>query len=298
MPIEKYLSVEMKKNFYRQPKRRSFGPLKIISLLAIAGVLLFVLIRIFFAGTLEGTLKTLAHPLWSNGNHIASALYFIGEALGGERALVEENRELKQKLISTETLQLRNSMLEEENAALLELFGRREFKSLVLAPVLRRPPGTFYDTLLVDLKNVSNVSLGNRVVVDGRIVLGSLSALDGAVGTVVLFSTPGVETEVFIGTTTASVIARGRGSGNFVAEVPRELGVRVGDTVTLSGLPTLLFAEVEEIVSNSADPFELALFQSPVNVQTLRWVQIVTDDSETPVESLTATSTLPEGDAL
>jgi len=272
----------MKKNFYKQPKRKKSGTFKIISWVVFGIVVALFLVRLFIPGVLEGTLQTLAHPFWNSKNQTAESVGVFFQSLGGDQRLIQENEELLQKLEENKTLALRNRVLKEENQELLALNGRRKFKSLILAPILRRPPGTFYDTLIIDIGEDTGIAVGNRVVVDGSIVIGELSKVEGKVGTVVLFSAPGIETDVFIGTTTASVVAVGQGSGNFIVEVPRGLGIIEKDTLTLAGLPTLVFSEVDKVISNSTDPFEIVLFQNPVNINALRWVQVVTNNEEVP----------------
>ena len=136
--------------------------------------------------------------------------------------------------------------------------------------------------LLIDVGKDTGIAKGNRVVVDGSIVIGTVSRINGRVGTVVLFSTHDIKTEVLIGTSTARVIAQGRGGGNFIAKIPREIDIHKGDIITLSGSPTLLFAKVGVIESNPKDPFQTIFFQNPVNVNKLSFVQVVTDNEEKP----------------
>jgi len=178
------------------------------------------------------------------------------------------------------------------------MWGQRSFERMVLAPVLRRPPATLYDTLIVDVRGNEYVREGMRVVADGRFLIGKISSIDGSVAVVTLFSTPGVETEIFIGTSTAIVTAQGEGSGNLTARLPREVGVEIGESISISGVP-FPFSSVASIDVRTTDPFEVVRFRVPVSINTLRWVEIVLDDSQVrdvvfDVSSTTASSTNSE----
>lgn len=271
----------MKKSFYQQIniRRRHFPSLVVGGVVFVTVILVAVQILGFM--DVQGLSQRFVFPLWSSKNNTSTVLISVFiESLKGNRRLVEENDRLRSTIESNETLSLQNRMLSDENKVLHSLLGRSRFSSLVLAPVLRTPPGTFYDTLLVDVGKETGIQPGNRVVVNGNIVIGTLSEINGRVGMVVLFSTPGIETEVFLGTSTAHISARGQGGGNFIAEVPRELEVHEGDLITLPGYPTLLFSTIEKIESNPSDPFQSIFFQNIVNVNKLSFVQIVTDNEE------------------
>ena len=249
--------------------------------------LCIVALFIFYIGspsTPQSSLQRLSFPLWSERNSVSTVFNVFAESLKGNKKLAEDNMKLRSELEAGSFFSLQNRMLMDENHALRILLGKSRFSSLVLAPVLRTPPGTFYDTILIDVGNEAEIVEGNRVVVNGSIVIGTISKVSGRVGTVVLFSTEGIETEVLIGTSTARVVAVGRGGGNFVAEVPRDLALNNEDLITLPGSPTLLFAVVEKIESNPADPFQSIFFQNPVNVSTLSFVQVLTNNEEGPKE--------------
>ena len=245
------------RGFYRQTKNRRFTFLSPAPVAVIVLVVILSLVHLFAPGFLGGTLRDLMHPLWVNKDTTESSLQIFLTAMQSKRALVERNSILEEELERVKSLQLQNQALREENSALRELWGNRKFESLVLASVLRRPPTTLYDTLLVDIGGNANVKEGNRVVVNGSIIIGTVSRVDRKVALITLFSTPGVLTEVFIGTSTASVTARGEGAGNFTIEVPRELGISVGETVSLLGSTAFPFGKVEFVVSTPTHPFEI-----------------------------------------
>jgi cell shape-determining protein MreC len=275
----------MKMDSYRQRdfnirKRRQMHPL--VSVLSGALLVTFSLaaFHTFFPDVSQRLLRGVAAPIWEGERSVASSLAVHWKALSEKAELVTYTLALEERLREKRSIELQNRFLEAENQTLRELLNARVIDATVLAPVLRRPPATPYDTLLVDLPEGDGVAVGNRVLADHSVVIGELAGISGRVGSVSLYSSSGRETEVLIGTSTQSVIARGLGSGNFVAEVPREFAVAEGDRITLPGLSSFAFSTVSSVLREASDAFILVQFQSPVSLRELSWVEVITDDVE------------------
>ena len=77
-----------------------------------------------------------------------------------------------------------------------------------------------------------------------------------------------------IGNTHIETSAEGRGGGNFIAKLPKDISVSVGDLVTFPGLSPKFFGTVGSIEQTVAGSFQSILFTLPINVNSLEWVEI------------------------
>ncbi len=269
----------MMKGFYRENNFKKKRLFSIASIGTFVFVTILVSAHLYDPSTFSGVARTFAYPFWSGENNVSASVSSFFLSLQSKRKLVEENRSLVETIENLRAMEFENKILREENTDLKRMWGQRNFERMILAPVLRRPSSTLYDTLIIDTRGNKEILEGKRVVADGRFVIGEISSVSGKVAVVSLFSTPGVETEVFIGTSTASVVAKGLGSGNFTVKLPRETGVVVGENITLPGV-SLPFSIVESVDVRTTDPFEIIRFRIPVNINALKWVEVVTIDTE------------------
>ncbi|MGH7249772.1 MAG: hypothetical protein ACREGC_02255, partial [Minisyncoccia bacterium] len=67
----------------------------------------------------------------------------------------------------------------------------------------------------------------------------------------------------------------GRGGGNFEMTLPKDVTLQKGDPVVLPGINPYVLAVTQSIISDPRDPFTKALLTSPVNIQELKFVQVV-----------------------
>jgi hypothetical protein len=72
----------------------------------------------------------------------------------------------------------------------------------------------------------------------------------------------------------ANVELVGRGGGNFEMTVPNELATDNGLTVVLPSSKSEVIAVIDGIISRPTDPVKKVILHSPVNIQSLKWVQI------------------------
>lgn len=251
--------------------------------LAVAAVLAFAL---FVAngggGYLNRVLLPTMRPLWMARASAGEELDFISESLGSRSSLVEENLALKQRVAKVKALEVRVRFLEAENKRLKALLGREgTHGKRVLAAILVRPSQSLYDTIVVDAGTGLGVRPGDRVVAEGSILLGEVTSAARGLSQVELYSSPGVTTGVLVGTDQVSAEAAGRGGGNFLIELPREVPVSADDVVSVPDTTNLIVGAVDSVRESPAEPFKQILFRSPVNIQQIKWVEVIIGN-ETP----------------
>jgi cell shape-determining protein MreC len=251
--------------------------IKVVVFLAI----LFTLIY-FRAGVVRG-LSTVSHvvfrPFLSLGNGIGGKLEGTNAFFESKKTLMLENEELRAQLSDMEgRLSNYNSILA-DNASIKEILNRKnENIKMILASILTKPNQNMYDSLIVDAGSKHNVVVGSLVFVDGNVPIGRVDSVYPNSSKIVLFSSPGVETEVSVSTeATKDVFMQlvGRGGGNFEMSLLRDFNLPKGTEVTLPGITPYVVGTVETIISDPRDAFQKALLVSPINIQELKFVEIV-----------------------
>lgn len=189
------------------------------------------------------------------------------------------------------------SSLQTENEYLREMLGKTPTSTnMILAGVIERPPKTPYDSLVLDIGSDQEILEGDMVFSDGMYAIGTISSVGNHTSTVTLFSSSGQKIDALINspiegekdipnsTTTAStakaknvlnpVVAEGRGGGNYYIKLPKNIKVKVGDPVIWPSTETILLGAVEVVDSSEGDAYSQLYFKSPINMNSLRYVQI------------------------
>ena len=248
-----------------------------------------IVVLLFFAlvapRALSGFFSTIFSPLW----RVAASSYSA------------ENSALRQQLEAQSSDVAALALLEQENADLKSMLGRTVLKNTVLAVVLKKPPFSAYDEIVIDIGADHGLVVGNTVYAvsspsagvpvvastsvqvsassspvssNVRVPIGLVAEVDSTTSKVNLFSSPGNKYVVEIGKNHLAETATGRGAGTFDVVLPREAKISIGDLVVIPSIEPLVFATVSDIESNPAQPYATVLFQSPLNPFALHWVEV------------------------
>jgi cell shape-determining protein MreC len=234
-------------------------------LLAVTGVLAWS----------AGLLSTIGRPVWQAQQAIVDTAHDASVLVRTKSSVFRDNDRLL-----GENAELNNSMidyqvLKSENDQLRELLGRiPETSKFTLATILAKPNRSPYDTIIIDIGSNSGVEIGQRVYANASIPLGQISKVNDKTSLVMLYSNPGQKTEVILDGSNASVELVGRGGGNFEMIIPLELSANKGWAVLLPNTSTEVIAIIEEIISTPTDPIKKVLLRSPINIQSIKWVQV------------------------
>lgn len=218
------------------------------------------------------------------------------EASGGlfsvRAALLEETEGMEARLMSKQELLAKNQSLSDENARLRvraalydevvnerdRLYERFAVESTTpgkLAHVIAAPSRSPYDVILVDVGSDDGIGVGDEAWFDTTLMLGTVESTSASVSRVRLFSSPGVETAVTVGTTTEALLsAVGAGGGAFEMDIPKDIVVAPNDALMLpyAGHGTVGF--VREVTANDADSFQTVRAILPINLFESREVMI------------------------
>lgn len=240
-------------------------------------VLLIIVLLFSYNGTLRaGTssaLQGVGVPIWKMQNYVNNGQTGFFAYFRSKKLLALENQMLKEKNQALADSNLKTVILQDENESLKGALSRTNKGNRVLASVLVWPSKSLYDSLLLDVGNDQGIVPGDFVAVDD-VYIGKVSEVFAHSAKVVLFSSSGQKFDVLLNPSHVSVTAYGRG-GNFEAEVPRGIDLAIGDVVTVPGIGVDIFATVEDIIEKPTDAYKTILFKNPVNVETLKWVEII-----------------------
>jgi len=260
----------MKKRF----SRRHNSLVARVPWLGPVALVLFVLVLIcaILRFLLPGVLVSVASPFWSTGSSLAAGVGNVGSFFSDKATLTNERDRL---LSENAAYYAKNAALDARVTDLERLLGdRTERVDGILAGVLSRPPVSPYDVLIVDAGAEAGVSIGNRADGPGGMPLGVVESVTNTSSRILLYSTPGNETESWIGETRIPVTLVGEGSGAMSAVVAREAGILVGDLVYTSGPGALPIGSVLAVGNDPSSPRSRVDIRPLLNPFSVTWVTI------------------------
>lgn len=231
-------------------------------------VVLVAVFQFFLPHFLPGLWTSLARPFWRVEFSVSSG------ALNSPEQLLSQNEDLKRQLADDQVRLQSVNALQDQNDELVKILGRASTTPYILAAVLKRPPYSPYDELVIDIGKDHNVSTSSMVYAPGNVLIGRVADVMSQSSKVVLLSSPGEQYQVLIGSAHTPATAVGRGGGQYTAQVSRDAKVQEGDYVSDPSFNDRVFGIVTSVLSDPADPFATVLFAPPVNIYQLRWVLI------------------------
>jgi hypothetical protein len=236
-------------------------------------------VQFFFPRAYPSIIYPLFAPLWKSETGVLGWISHKIALAGSKADLVVENENLSQELASRDAGALLLETLKAENEQLKNALGRSGRRADVLALVISRPPISPYDTLIVDAGAKSGIKVGDNVYADGDVIIGDVVEVYTNQSKVSLFSTPGRTTLGRIGTSSVDTLITGSGSGGFTARVPVSITPHVGDIAAMPLIKPHVFGVVGSVSIDSTDSLATVLLTLPVNMNSVRFVEIDTADS-------------------
>lgn len=236
----------------------------------------FILFRSSILGGLSSFSNFVFRPFLSLGNVFGDKLYSISSYFSSKSALLQQKQNLENMLEEERSLMSNYTSVLDENFQMKEILGRKNSKSTVLlSGILAKPNQSLYDTLIVDAGTSLGVRVDDRVFAFGNVPIGRVAEVYEKSSKVILFSNPGEKTDVVISGKNIFMQLIGRGGGNFEMVLMNDLALDKGTEVVLPGVNSYVLATVETTISDPRDSFVKVLLSSPVNIQELKFVQIV-----------------------
>lgn len=191
-------------------------------------------------------------------------------------AVLSENAALREQLAEKSVLELELTQVLQENELLKKELGYAPLmRTTISAQIIGKPNHSLFNAMVIDAGTDQGVAVGQLILAQRSIGIGVVVAVSATTATVELFGAPHYEGQVLLTTKGITVPANGKGSGNFEIHIPREVAVTDGDLLAFPENPEIIIGVVKSIIFDPRDPFQTVLARLPVNVQELRFVEVV-----------------------
>ncbi len=248
-------------------RRRGPGLPGILGIVAAGALVVLAMIQPVF---ITKAFLAVARPLHLVRQDVTGSVAGVFQKTQTKEELLAENARLAEELRKAN---LKAGLFDELRAEMLASRTDATSSPQTTARVLASPPFSPYDTLVLDAGESDGVAPEDLVTYDDIIALGVIDTVNGNTSRARLFSSPGTEQSVRVGTRDFLVVARGVGGGTVQMLVLKEEAVRRGESVFLPD--GMLFARVDTVVENEADAFALVYAVVPFNLFEVRNVSIV-----------------------
>jgi cell shape-determining protein MreC len=250
-----------------------------VMLLLVLGLL--GLLGLYAPKVVSPTLIAVASPIWKVWDR---TWQYLGGGTGEEVAdLNERVRELELDLSSA-----KRQIADMQDIEQIFAQARLDLSDAPAVRVIKKPPSIPYDSIILGSGRDVGINVGDLIVAMGDIVLGEVVRVYARASTAMLYSSPGREVDILLGPRALALVAKGRGGGVFQVQIPRESEVSEGHDVMLQSIFPLHLGEVAYVYSEPTDSFKTAVFRISANLSELKWVRVVSADSELQAISLDA----------
>jgi len=218
-------------------------------------------------------------PFFSVRNYIDTSASTIPTFIRGREELLLHIRSLEQEISSRQGLDNVMHKLMDENDELRTLLNAAE-DEMILAGVMARPPGTPYGVVILDKGSKDGILEDAPVYYGEGKVIGYINKVFKSSSIVTLFSSPDIETSVYIFGPNIFATAYGNGGGIVRISVPQGLVIEKGDVVILPSIYGGILGDVDEVESNPTEPEQHAYLTFDTPIQSIRLVGVGTKQLE------------------
>lgn len=184
-------------------------------------------------------------------------------------------RFLEQEISSRQGIDNILSMMVEENKSLRALLNSSSSPQIV-AGVIARPPTTPYDVMLIDKGSKDGIIADTPVYYGKGMVLGYISKVFSKYSLITLFSSPNVETSVYVFGPDIFIMAYGQGGGVIKLNAPQGIILEEGNIVIIPSIDGGVIGSIESIESNPSEPEQYAFITYDFPISSIRLVSVGT----------------------
>lgn len=264
----------MKMNYLLKSKRRPKH-----YRLPIFVVLIFLLCVFLISWITPKIFPTIAYsfaqPVWKVEEWITTSLSTPIAYFSSKKSLEENNRILSNTVRELTVQAAITNSLMQENVTIKRILGRDTDKKRILGAVVSRPPESPFGTMLVDIGSEEGVAAGDKVYAGSSVLLGEVAEVLNNSSTVSLYSRADNQIDVVLEKSQATVKASGRGEGNFVLQVAKDIDVQKGENVFAAGNDLALLGTVEDVQNDATSTFKQVFLRAPINTRTVVWVEVI-----------------------
>ncbi len=231
--------------------------------MVLASALMFADARFTRMEPVRAQLSTLVAPVQWLVSLPSDALNWASLALSDQRALVDENRRLREQILTLSHRVQRMASLTAENVRLRELLAapRQRDMPYITAELLSLDPDPFTHQMVIDRGRRDGAYVGQPVL-DASGLVGQITATSAYSSRVLLLADASHALPVQVNRNGLRFVLQGAGRYDAlnVTHVPDTADIREGDLLTTSGLggrfpPGYPVARVSSVVHDPGEPF-------------------------------------------
>jgi hypothetical protein len=163
--------------------------------------------------------------------------------------------------------------LTHENEEFRALLGDTKEK-YIAAGVIARPPYSPYDSFVLDKGTEDGITEGATVYHTSEYAIGYVLHAYSESSVVALFSSPGIESTVYVYGPDIYATAYGEGGGVIRISVPQGVILAMGNIVVLPTLDTGILGTIGAVTSVPTQPEQHAYLSFPISMQSIRIVGV------------------------
>jgi cell shape-determining protein MreC len=245
-------------------------------------IVLAFLVLGFLKDVVGGVAGMVTAPLYAVRHYFETSSATVPVFLRSRNDLLEHIQSLEQEVASQKGIDTTLAFVMEENEELRNLLQSTS-TNRVVAGVIARPPFTPYDSIVLDRGSDDGVVLHAPVYHGKGVALGYVRSVTAHTALVTLFSSPGVESTVYVFGPNMFTTAYGEGGGIIRLSVPQGIFIEKGNIVVLPSIDTGVLGKIDEIQSIPTEPEQHAYVTFGVPMNSIRLVTVGTR----PVEPAT-----------
>lgn len=257
----------MRTNFLQRSRKRDVR----ITIVLIFCVLAFLLIVL---GKPLGTVASVFFsPITSLKSWIAASEQAVPRYIRSKESTAARIHALEAEVAALKAGVVRLSVLEAEQAGIYGLVGEASSTPRLISRVIRVPSETPYDTVVLESGRKEGVKEG-ALVYSEHSAIGTIARVYEESSIVVLFSTPGITTSVYLAGAQVFARAEGVGGGVLRIGVPQGVPLTVGEAVVIPVRGSTLYGVIDYIEAEASNPLQFAYVSQHEALRALRFVAI------------------------
>ncbi len=238
-------------------------------------VLLICIILVgFFSQGVRSFFVRITHPVVQTAT-VASEVAASAKTLPlSKNKLMQEVGVLKQENERLAGLLVDLQKEKSETVMWSTLFPAKSVVDFVRASIISKPNQSPYDTFLLDAGQTNGVLAGAYIAVNEISLLGTIDTAEANTSTGILFSSPNTKTNARLERSNYDVLLVGRGGGNMIVEVPKEIDTALGDRVLYPAHQNAIIGVIRDITFDDRNANKKLFITLPTNILTLDHVYI------------------------
>lgn len=243
-------------------------------------ILLAVVVLLFYTRSIVGVVGGIvAAPFYAITSYIQHSSATVPTFIRDRSAILDEKRALEAELAGQQGMEMTLAQVLKENEELRTLLGATR-EERIAAGVIARPPYTPYDTLILDQGSDEGVIDHAPVFLGSGLAVGYVRSTTNRSSLVTLFSSPGVETSVYIFGPDIFARAYGIGGGVVRIDIPQGITLTQGDLVILPSLDSGVLGTIDSVEAIPTAPEQHAFVTLAAPIAAMRLVSIGTHPVE------------------